>query len=388
MGAKIQRVRDREALHPRREPYWEMRETGKYVGYRKMTADGGGTWVARFRRLDGGHLTHSLGPLDSYPPSEQFDRACQAADEWFKHVSTGGESTNCTVAQACENYVLHIEHKRGDKSAKDLAARYKRLIDLDPVGDIELLKLNKAHIRDWRQRITAKPAVRGGKQTDDARSKDTVNRDMAALRAALNFAKGEGLVGTDTAWKKALEAFEKATKRRTLYLDREQRRALINHAAKEVEILLKAMTCLPLRPGALAALTVGDVDTRLGELRVGQDKHGQDRRLKLPHQVMNFLNMEVKDKLPGAPLFSRADGSAWNKDKWKLLLKSAAQAAGLPSQTTAYTLRHSVITDLVIDRVDLLTVAQISGTSVAMIEKHYGHLRNDIVSDALAKLVV
>jgi hypothetical protein len=34
------------------------------------------------------------------------------------------------------------------------------------------------------------------------------------------------------------------------------------------------------------------------------------------------------------------------------------------------------------------TVAQISGTSVAMIERHYGHLRSDVAAGALARLAL
>jgi hypothetical protein len=92
------------------------------------------------------------------------------------------------------------------------------------------------------------------------------------------------------------------------------------------------------------------------------------------------------DRRPNAPLLPRADGQAWTKDLWKNSLKEAARSAGLPVGTTAYTLRHSVITDLVHDGLDLLTVAQLSGTSVAMIEKHYGHLRSDVAAGALARL--
>jgi hypothetical protein len=47
-----------------------------------------------------------------------------------------------------------------------------------------------------------------------------------------------------------------------------------------------------------------------------------------------------------------------------------------------------VISDLVHDGLDLLTVAQISGTSVVMIERHYGHLRGDVAAGALARLVL
>ena len=55
-------------------------------------------------------------------------------------------------------------------------------------------------------------------------------------------------------------------------------------------------------------------------------------------------------------------------------------------KTTAYTLRHSTITDLVTSGLPILTIAQISGTSVEMIEKHYGHLRNDAALTALEQL--
>jgi len=37
---------------------------------------------------------------------------------------------------------------------------------------------------------------------------------------------------------------------------------------------------------------------------------------------------------------------------------------------------------------DLLTVAKVSGTSVAMIEKHYGHLQKKRAADALAGLAL
>lgn len=93
-------------------------------------------------------------------------------------------------------------------------------------------------------------------------------------------------------------------------------------------------------------------------------------------------------KLPTAPLLARADGKAWNKDAWKWPIKTAAEAANLPPGTTAYRLRHSVISDLVHDGLDLLKVAQISGTSVAMIERHYGHLRSDAAAGALARLAL
>ena len=84
----------------------------------------------------------------------------------------------------------------------------------------------------------------------------------------------------------------------------------------------------------------------------------------------------------------RANGKAWDKDSWKKPIASAVKAGELPAGTTAYTLRHSTITDLVSAGLPLLTIAQISGTSAEMIERHYGHLASDAAMKALGELAL
>jgi hypothetical protein len=84
----------------------------------------------------------------------------------------------------------------------------------------------------------------------------------------------------------------------------------------------------------------------------------------------------------------RANGKAWDKNSWKLPIAAAVAAAGLPSAATAYTLRHRTITDLVSAGLPLPTIAQISGTSVEMIERHCGHLASDAAVKALVELVL
>ena len=86
---------------------------------------------------------------------------------------------------------------------------------------------------------------------------------------------------------------------------------------------------------------------------------------------------------------ARANGAAWDKDSWKYPFKDAVIAAGLPAAATAYALRHSTITDLIaIHRLDTMTVAVLSGTSISMIEKHYGHLLHDRAATGLAALAL
>jgi integrase len=254
------------------------------------------------------------------------------------------------------------------------------------IAPIELESLTRDHCRAWRRSLLSTPVVKKKGEQPVERSKDSVNRDMTPLRAALNFAFTEGKVRSDFAWRESLKPFENAGRRRELYLDRQQREALIAHAPADLADFLRGLALVPLRPGAVAALEVQNFEARLGSLKVGTDKHGKDRKIPLGPRLSQVFAAACNGKPPGARIFVRADGNAWNKDAWKHPIKDAAAAASLPPSTTAYTLRHSIITDLVHDGLDLLTVAQISGTSVAMIERHYGHLRSSIAAAALDRV--
>lgn len=64
----------------------------------------------------------------------------------------------------------------------------------------------------------------------------------------------------------------------------------------------------------------------------------------------------------------RQDGRRWDKYAWKGPIKEAVTSASLPLAATAYTVRHCVLTDLIIAKLPILTVAQIADTSVQMIE--------------------
>ena len=221
------------------------------------------------------------------------------------------------------------------------------------------------------------------------RSASTLNRDMTPLRAALNLALADGHITTDASWKAKMRPLKDADRRRDVYLDLMQRRALIAQAPTDLAVFLSAPSLVPLRPGAMAPLVAGNFDKRLSTLTIGRDKYGQDRKITLPPATAAFFTEQGKDKLPTAPLLARADGSAWNKDAWKYPFKDAVIAAELPTAATAYALRHSTITDLIaLHKLDTLTVAQLSGTSLLMIEKHYGHLLREHAAKALASLTL
>lgn len=229
---------------------------------------------------------------------------------------------------------------------------------------------------------------KGGEKRTKPRSKSTVNRDMVPLRAALGRLLSPGTPNTDAAWQEALKPHKGADKRRDLYLDRDERARLLNATEAKAAPLVRALCLLPLRPGALASLSAGEFEKRTRTLTIGKDKHGRPRQITVPQIIADFLSEQVKGKLPTAPMFARGDGQAWNKDAWKYPVKEAVKADDLPGGVTAYTLRHSVITDLIRAGLPVLTVAQLSGTSGAMIERHYSHLVRDDAEQALARLAL
>jgi site-specific recombinase XerD len=392
MAYRIDTVESRRKLKARPTIYWHRLSTGRHIGLRKLTSASDGTWIAQV--YDGAtrlQTRRSLGAFDDLPANQRFDAAKKAADEWFEHLDRGGTSDIISVRQACERYAAYVRDRKDAVRGEDIDARFKRWVYPGKIADIPLQKLIRAHVEEWRRAMEKTDVVvnpHAKTPTTRGRAKSTVNRDMAALRAALNHAHDHGAVTNDMAWRVALRPFKNADGRRDAYLDRGQRRALIEKSPADVARFLTGLSLMPLRPGALARLTVSSLDRRIGILTIGADKAGRDRRIKLPVTTAAFFAEQAKDKLPSAPLFARADGKAWDNHSWKKPIKAAVRAAELPDVTTAYAMRHSTITDLVTNGLDLLTIAQLSGTSVAMIEKHYGHHRQDHAAAALAELAL
>ena len=400
-------VSDRSALTPRREPYWEQLTRGQHLGYRKSSKQTPGTWIARYTTPSSYKvITHPLGDFGALPASQRRDAAVENARAWFKHINDGGTPESKTVEDACTHYVEHLRRAKGEKAAEDARTRFQGYVLNDrKFAGTELSKLAPATIGDWRKRIEEMPKAKGirGKSraehlmTTDAlalptkRSASTINRDITPFRAALNLAHKDEWISRDSAWRNKLKPIPTADKKRELYLDIDQRRAIVNQADSAIKDFIQGLCILPLRPGALAELRVCDFDKRLNQLQVNHDKTGS-RRLTLPAETAEFIKRLAGDKIGNAYIFSSSDGKAWNKDKWKRPIREAVLAASadsnLPSNATAYTFRHSVITDLVHQGLDLLSVAQLAGTSVRMIELHYGHLRATIALPALAALAI
>ena len=362
----------RAKLKIRREPHWHKIQRGGYLGFRR-TADGG-TWIARWRDERGRHHYRALA-LGPVAPERAFDAAGKAASAWFKETDAGvvGRST---VKDAAARYVDSRRLEKGESAARDAEGRIDRCIN-PKLGSRPLDRLTTADVEGWRNSLVPS----GLDEEETRRAKDSANRNLATLKALLNHAWHTGLVGSKDAWAK-VRKFEGIGEARKVFLTAEQRKRLLDQCAGSFRDLLEAGMLTGARYGELRTVLVSDYDKTRRVLSIRQGKTGP-RSVPLSDAAAQLFDRLRKAKLPGAYLLTRDDGQPWQHSDQDKLMREAVKKAKLPHGTVYYTLRHTFIANALTNGIDIHTVAKLCGTSVPMIEKHYGKLLH---SDARAKL--
>lgn len=377
MANSIDSKTKREKLFPRREPYWEPLKKGASIGFRKL-AQGDGTWITRWRDEEGKQRYRALGNFD------KFDDAASAAREWITHCEQGASPNIITVKQACEAYVDALKAEGRKNTAKDAEGRFTRLVYSDSIGKLPLDKLKTTHISKWMN-----IQVDQDEDADDddiRRSKDSANRNLATLKAALNKALHHRLVSTDAGWKTVRSFPKVSSRRKDAFLSLEQRKQLLDVCPEDLGFFVKGLLLTGARPGELAQLNACDFDKRLGVLTL-RGKTGE-RTVAISTQAANFFAEICLNKIGQAPMFTTSYGQRWNKDSWKKIFKTAVERAGLSDGVVMYSLRHTAISEMILAGMDSFIVSKLAGTSVAMIESNYGHLKHSVVTAKLDKVIM
>lgn len=371
MAKAIDRVNVRNRLEPRREPYWGASiKRGLFLGFRRL--DDGGTWVARWRDEDGRQRYRSLGHVTAAMGHEQ---AREAALTWLKNEQAGVDDKEVvTVLDACKAYVEDRRRANGEAAGHDLEIRLRKHVYEHAIAKVKLARVRKRHIEDWREDLLKV----------SEHSKATANRRLTALKAALNWAVANRHVGAEKAieWE-SVKKYANADRRRELYLDLKQRRALLDHAEGAARNLIEAAMLTGARASELTNATRGQFDSRTGSMVFRSGKSGE-RKVPLSPAGATLFSKLAKGKLPGAHLFVRDDGTPWPHSGWDEFVREAAMKAKLPHGVCLYTLRHSFITQAITSGMSPLDVARLVGTSLTQIDKHYGHLCESAARDRLA----
>lgn len=357
--------------------FWRSLDPGLHLGYRCNAS--GGRWLARWRVGQSYEqvvlkvVTDDLGDADGYAVLN-FAQAQAAVRELF--AATKIPAAPITVRAACDSYVTYLKAERKATTARNAESMF-RIHVMPPLGDKLVAELKKAEIDKMkRAMVRAEPES----VARIRRSKATANQMMCYLRAALTDAFNEmtNNIPSEKAWRTSENYPGARGKLQVVMLEPEQEQRLINVAQGSFRNLVIATLLTGARPPhELAGCRVRDFSASLGQLHV-DGKTGPRDVLLRPKAVSFFIGLTA-GRSPEALLLPKDNGEPWRGVDHAWPMKQAAKKAGLPLTEDGhlfpiYGLRHVHAAKAITQGANLFLLAENMGTSVRMLELHYGSI--------------
>ncbi|WP_348264316.1 tyrosine-type recombinase/integrase [Telmatobacter sp. DSM 110680] len=376
---------------PGAEPYWCAISRGLAIGYRKGT--NGGTWIARHFAVGTGRRKASLGVADDHEDADgirvlSFDQAQERARTWVSRMvqEENGEiaSGPYTVAEAMADYVndrFKVKRKPQNRTKAIINAHI-----IPALGHIDVSKLRIGTVKAWRDSLAEKPprlrTKRGKKQAyrgfdegdvDAMRKRQaTANRILTVLKAALNFAKSEGRIGTDLAWKDA-KPFRKVDVPKIRFLTDDEVKSLISHCEPDFALLVKGALLTGARYGELTALRVENVDLGGQQIYVAESKNGDSRYVDLNNEGVELFRQVIAGRDAKEHVFVRSNSKPWKTSEQFRPMNAACEAAKI-EECTFHILRHTYASHAVMAGLPIAVLAEHLGHKDTRItERHYAH---------------
>jgi integrase len=369
----------RRGLAVQREPHWMKLGRGFQLGFRR----GPDAWVVRYFTRQGKYEYHALGQ------HEDFSDAKKAAESWLLKMSGGAHRVvqRGSVADGLLAYIENLKELGRPEAAATALEKFKTTI----LGNPESKRANRAprhELADKSLERCAREDFTGWRKSLVKRgvSNQTVNRYIGCVTAGLNAAVEQlGHVGNPAAWTFPDLEEEEAEGETAVYLTPEQRARLTAHLPAYLQLFVNLMNATGGRTSEIAKATVADYDARHHTLvlrwKKGRPAKWKARTVHLDAADKALFKAAIEGKLPGAFLAPDEDGGQLVRHDWADGIRAAIAYANshaskkdplIPVDATAYSYRHTRISELLqVYNFDALTVANETGTSLAMMKKYY-----------------
>lgn len=258
----------------------------------------------------------------------------------------------------------------GDLAEKTIE-EYSRILDdfcESGYGEIPVMDLRPHHVTDWMMGKNWGPS--------------TKHNAITAVKRVLGWATKEGRIPSNP-----LAGIERPRpRRRTTLVSDDAHRQMVEKAGsqpgssksdRQMRLVLIAMRKTGCRPQDICRATVNGVDPDVITWTIAEHKRRrhteQPKVIYLSACMRTVTRMLMGDRESG-PLFRGRRGALTVnaiRCRFRVLRD---QLPDLPNGTVAYAYRHTWITEAMENDVNVATIAELVGTSVGMIEKHYGHL--------------
>jgi integrase len=320
-------------------------------------------WYLRIPTADGKLQTIRLG-----------DTRKAAYDAWdlmkvcAKQSDTHGDQT--PVVSLISQYIASIrdDAKMGRIATKTVTRRIDHIAPfLAACESLSIGELKPHHVTDW---------LRGQNRWNATTRSDAA----AAIKRAIQWAVDEGRIPTNPIGKLTLQR----GRARDHLVSRPEFETLLagvwkqNYARRYVTSFRAVLLALRLsgcRPSEIINATIEDFDGSTWTIR----EHKNDKKSHRPRVVYLSPCLQTLTKIAArgresGPIFLAAEGRPWKYSDLRKRFERLRDKTGISSKCVLYSFRHTWITDALIAGVDVATVAEMAGTSIEMIDRHYGHL--------------
>ncbi|GHV35518.1 integrase [Synergistales bacterium] len=340
-----------------------------YVG-----SSGKKTWYVHYRQNAKKLAHYKIGGLDLFGVAQ----AREAARAFLAAVARG--ETPYLKPEYTEKITLRefisgdyapwvIEHRRSGKATVALIESSFEPLLAKPIEEITV-----SAVEQWRT----------NKRREKASKASTLNRQITALRAALNWGVKRGVIETNPM--SHLERLpEDDSDRKVRYLTEEERerlRGALDNAPGYLKVMVVLSLNTGVRRGSLFALEWRDVDfdNRVLTLRASSSKSGKGYFVPLNDAAAEVLSGWRGGATDGLVFPSPVSGTVLNsvKQSWATLLKDA----GI-EKFRWHDMRHDFASRLVMRGVDLNTVRELLGHSDLKMTLRYAHLAPQVKRSAV-----
>lgn len=145
--------------------------------------------------------------------------------------------------------------------------------------------------------------------------------------------------------------------------------------------IIAIMYSCALRVSEVVKLKIKDIDSKNKKINIRNGKGGIDRVVMLDDKLLKMLRVYWGAYQTKTFLFEGAKGGQFSVESIQHLVRRSAKKAGINKKISSHSLRHSCLTQLVKDGVDLRTVQKIAGHKNINTTAAYIHLADADILD-------
>lgn len=330
--------------------------------------------------VDGERIHRVVGRESEGVTREQAERAIESLRTKAREGRLdlpAGKKVHRTFEVVGEDYLAEIEHHPAHGRNLDRKKRHMRRRLAPFFKGQRPEKLTEFAIANYRKN-----------RSEEGAAQATINRELATLSHFLNRCVEWG-------WSKTKPKIHKVAEERKkiVVLSDKDKLALMQAAFEDHDpctwLFTKIALDTGMRHSEILRVRWDDIKFQLRRIYVGRAKAGQ-REQPIPTGLARLLETEWK-KLgkPEGYLFptSRKDAqSPFRSTMAKQFRRTVLRAKLNPEKLTPHILRHTAITHLVKEGVDLPTIQKISGHKTLAMVLRYTQLSDSHIDSAIAKL--